>query len=193
MSCPGLLKRIATEQTLNAVIAMEVDRFRRSKAQIGDVYINTHASAAQLQDWCGKVAEIGHIEANDFEFVMPDHIAPRKWKATSVPPVRIRFRDTEQPVLSWKDAFAKLLTQFDASSPGLLLRIATEQTLPTVIAMDSSRFRGSELQIGDIFVNTHASAAQLQDWCRKVAEIGGIGSADFEFVTSENSSDGKSG
>jgi len=191
MSCPALLKRIATEQTLNSVISMEVDRFRRSKAQIGDVYINTHASAALLQDWCGKVAEIGRIGANDFEFIMPDHIAPRKWKATSVPPVRIRFRDTEQPVLNWKDAFAKLLTQFDASSPGLLLRIATEQTLPKVIATDSAKFRGSKIQIGDVFVNTHASAAQLQDWCRKVAEIGGIGSADFEFVVPRNSSNSR--
>lgn len=88
-----------------------------------------------------------------------------------------------------RTTFAKLLTQFDASNLGLLLRIATEQTLPAVIALDSARFRGSEVQIGDVFVNTHASAAQLQDWCRKVAEIGGIGSAGFEFVMPETSSD----
>ena len=30
-------------------------------------------------------------------------------------PVKVRFRDTEQAVLNWKDAFVKLLTQFDAS------------------------------------------------------------------------------
>lgn len=185
-SSPGLLMRIATEQTLNTVITMDVDRFRRSKAQIGDVYVNTHASAAQLQDWCGKVAEIGRFGSDDFEFIMPDHVAPRKWKATSVPPVRIRFRDTEQPVLNWKDAFTKLLTQFDASCPGLLLRIAAEKTLPAVIATDSAGFRGSEVRIGEVFVNTHASAAQLQDWCRKVAEIGKISSTDFAFAMPED-------
>ncbi len=181
-SSPGLLSRIATEQTLAAVISVDEDRFRRSKAQIGTVYVNTHASAAQLQDWCGKVAEIGRISANDFEFVMPDHVAPSKWKATSVPPVRIRFRDVEHPVLNWKDAFSKLLTQFDASNPGLLKRIATEQALPTVVSGDPSRFHGSEVRIGEVFVNTYASAAQLQKWCRKVAEIGKISSTDFDFV-----------
>ncbi len=185
-SSPGLLLRIATEQTLTAVIAMNEERFRRSKTQIGNVYVNTHASAAQLQDWCGKVAEIGNIGPNDFEFVMPDHVAPRKGKLSSIPPVRIRFRGIEQPVLNWKDAFTKLLMQFDACSPGLLLRIATEQVLPAVIALESARFHGSEVRIGEVFVNTYASAAQLQRWCRKVAEIGRIGSVDFAFVMPED-------
>ena len=187
-SSPGLLMRIATEQTLFAAIATNEDRFRRSNAQIGDVYVNTHAGADRLQDWCRKVAEIGKIASTDFEFVMPDDAAPAKRKIASVPPVRIRFRDTEQPVLNWKDAFAKLLAQFDASSPGLLSRIAVEQALPAVIAMDSVGFRGSEVQIGGVYVNTHANAAQLQDWCRKVAEIGKISSTDFEFIMPDDAS-----
>ena len=185
-SSPGLLMRIATEQTLNAAIATNGDRFRRSKAQIGDVYVNTHASAAQLQDWCRKVAEIGKIRLSDFEFVMSDDAVPGKRK--SVPPVRIRFRDTEQPVLNWKDAITKLLTQFDASSPGLLSRIAEEQTLPAVIAMDPAGFRGSEVQIGEVYVNTYANAAQLQNWCRRIAEIGRINSTDFEFIMPDDAS-----
>ena len=119
---------------------------------------------------------------------MPDHVAPRKWKTTSVPPVRIRFRDTEHPVLNWKDAFTKLLTLFDANSPGLLQRIANEQTLPTVIAIDSAGFRGSEVRIGEVFVNTHANAAQLQDWCRKIAELGGIGPSEFDFIMPDGES-----
>ena len=100
--------------------------------------------------------------------------------------MKIRFRDAQQPVLNWKDAFIKLLKQFDLSSPGLLLRIATEQTLYSVIAMNKDRFRQSKEQIGDVYVNTHASAAQLQVWCRRVAEIGKFSSADFEFVMPEN-------
>lgn len=132
-SSPGLLRRIATEQTLTAVIALEEDRFRRSKVRVGDVYVNTHGSAAQLQDWCRKVAEIGEFGSNDFAFVIPNDSARGKKK--SVPPVRIRFRDVEQAVLNWKDAFSKLLTQFDASSPGLLQRIATEQALRSLLTI----------------------------------------------------------
>jgi hypothetical protein len=109
-------------------------------------------------------------------------------KQSSLPPVKIRFRDAQQPVVNWKDAFIKLLKQFDASSPGLLLRIATEQTLHAVIAMNGDRFRRSKVQIGDVYINTHASAAQLQDWCRKVAKIGTIGVDDFEFVMPDDTS-----
>ena len=102
--------------------------------------------------------------------------------------MRIRFRDAQQPVVNWKDAFIKLLKQIDASSPGLLLGIATEQTLPAVIAMNGDRFRRSKVQVGDVYINTHASAAQLQDWCRKVATIGTIDADDFEFIMPDDTS-----
>ncbi len=107
-------------------------------------------------------------------------------KQSKTPPVRIRFRGAQQPVINWKDAFIKLLKLFDASSPGLLLRIATEQTLHAVIATDGDRFRRSKVRIGDVYINTHASAAQLQDWCRKVAKIATIGADDFEFVMTDD-------
>ncbi|MCY2995943.1 MAG: HNH endonuclease family protein [Planctomycetota bacterium] len=110
-------------------------------------------------------------------------------KRAITPPVRIRFRDHQQPVTSWKDAFIKLLKQFDASSPGLLLRIATERTLTAVIAMNEDRFHRSKAQIGNVYINTHAAAAQLQDWCGKVAELGRIGSTDFAFVMPDGASD----
>jgi uncharacterized protein with ParB-like and HNH nuclease domain len=106
-------------------------------------------------------------------------------KQSSLPPVKIRFREAQQPVKNWKDAFLKLLVQFDASCPGLLQRIATEQKLPSVIALNGDRFRLSKKQIGDIFVNTHASAAALQDWCKKVANLGSIDADDFEFIKAE--------
>jgi hypothetical protein len=109
-------------------------------------------------------------------------------KQSSEPPVRIRFRHAQQPVKNWKDAFIKLLTHFDASSPGLLLRIATEQTLNAVIALNGDRFRLSKKQIGDVFINTHASAASLQDWCRKVAKLGSISVEDFEFIKADEPS-----
>ena len=102
--------------------------------------------------------------------------------------MKIRFRDAEQRAVNWKDAFTKLLKQFEESSPGLLMRIATEQTLSAAIATNEDRFRRSKARIGDVYINTHASAAQLQDWCRKVAEIGKIGLTDFEFVIQDDAS-----
>jgi hypothetical protein len=179
---PGLLLRIATEHTLHAVIATNGDRFRRSKVQLGDVFVNTHASAAQLMDWCRKVAKLGAIDPDDFEVVAPENAAAEKRKRTSVPPIGVRFRGAEQSALSWKDAFIKLLVQFDASSPGLLLSIAREQAMPTVIAMCAAGFRGSEVQVGEVYVNTHASVPQMKDWCGRIAKIGAIDEDDFEFI-----------
>lgn len=109
-------------------------------------------------------------------------------RQSSQPPVKIRFREVHKAVVNWKDAFITLLKQFDASSSGLLLRIATDQTLPAVIALDKNRFRRAKVQIGDVYINTHASAAQLQDWCRKVAKIGTIDPEDFEFVMQDEAS-----
>jgi hypothetical protein len=109
-------------------------------------------------------------------------------KRATVTPLKIRFRDVQQPVVNWKDAFIKLLEHFDASSPGLLLRIATEKTMYAVIAMNGDRFRRSKAQIGEVCINTHASAAQLQDWCRKVAEIGNFGAVEYDFVMADDAS-----
>ena len=46
------------------------------------------------------------------------------------------FRDNHQSVINWKDAFIKLLRMFDDSSPGLLQRIAAEQSLRGVVALN---------------------------------------------------------
>lgn len=103
-------------------------------------------------------------------------------------PVRVRFRNFEQPAANWKDAFVKLLTQFEAASPGLLNRLATEYTLNSVLAVDEAKFPQSKAWIGQIWVNTHASASQLQKWCRRIAEKGGFAPEDFEFVVPEPAS-----
>ena len=68
------------------------------------------------------------------------------------------------------------------------MRIATEKSLLAVLDLDKDRYRRSKVQIGVVFVNTHASAAQLQDWCRKVAKIGLISASDFDFITNEQKS-----
>ncbi len=109
-------------------------------------------------------------------------------KQASVVPLKIRFRTAAEPVVNWKDAFIKLLKHFDASRPGLLQNIGTEQTLDSVISMNEDRFRRSKVKIGDVYVNTHASAAQLQDWCRKVAKLAKIDADDFDFVIPDDRS-----
>ncbi len=99
------------------------------------------------------------------------------------PPVAVRFKNLKQPVTNWKEAFLRLLENFDAVCPGLLSRIAADGLLPAVIAINADRFGRSNAQIGKVCVNTHASAATLQDWCRKIALIAKIDVADFEFLT----------
>jgi uncharacterized protein with ParB-like and HNH nuclease domain len=106
-------------------------------------------------------------------------------KQYSSPPAEIRFRAVRQPVANWRDAFIKLLRQFELVQPGLLLKIAREQCLLGVIAMNDERFRRSKVQIGEVFINTHASAAQLQEWCRRIAAFGGIVVDDYEFIVPE--------
>lgn len=103
-------------------------------------------------------------------------------KRSNIPPKKVRFRGSEQPVKNWKDAFVKLLKHFEMSSPGLLMRIAAEHSLDAVISTNGDRFRRSKTQIGDVYVNTHASAAQLREWCRKVAQIANVDLEDFAFV-----------
>lgn len=99
------------------------------------------------------------------------------------PPMAVRFGNARQPVTNWKEAFLQLLKLFEERHPGLLSRMAMGKLLPAVIATDADRFRRSNAKIGNICINTHASAATLQDWCRKIALIAKIDTADFEFLT----------
>jgi hypothetical protein len=99
-----------------------------------------------------------------------------------VVPIRVRFRNAHEDVVSWRDGFIKLLTLFEASRPGLLRRIAAERTLHAAIATEGGRFHRSKAEVGGVYINTHGSADQLHGWCRKVATIGGIGEHEFEFV-----------
>ncbi len=160
------------------------------RKDFGNSHFELNRYFAEVSRWSpDAIRERGHALAlralTIWRDVGRESISIEQERRSTPPPVRIRFRDDQQPVTNWKDAFIKLLKHFDASSPGLLMRIATEQTLHAVIAMNGDRFRRSKRQIGDVYVNTHASASQLQDWCRKVAEIGKIGSSDFEFVMTD--------
>lgn len=105
-------------------------------------------------------------------------------KPSNVRPVKVRFRDVEEPVANWKDAFVKLLIQFEAANPGLLHRLATKEAMNSVLGVAGDEFPRSKVLIGQTYVNTHASAVQLQKWCRKIAEKGQFEPTEFEFITS---------
>jgi uncharacterized protein with ParB-like and HNH nuclease domain len=109
-------------------------------------------------------------------------------KRGSAPPNAIRFREARQSCKNWKDGFHKLVTLFENEKPGLLSRIADEESMFGVISKDGDRYRRSKFQVDVVFVNTHASAAQLKEWCRKIAEFAGIPPGDFEFIVPEDNS-----
>lgn len=69
---PGLLNRLVAEGALNAVLASDESRFRRSKERVGTVVVNTHASASQLQSWCLRIAEAAGIGIHEFDYVLSE-------------------------------------------------------------------------------------------------------------------------
>lgn len=71
-STPGLLNRLVATDALNAVLASNESRFRRSKERIGSVVVNTHASASQLQSWCLRIAEAAGIGIHEFDYVLSE-------------------------------------------------------------------------------------------------------------------------
>lgn len=169
----------------NAELSNKPYEVKREELVRSHFELNRHF--AQVARWSpDAIRERGHTLAQRALKIWGDvgraSVSIEPEKRLSPPPAKIRFRGTQETVRNWKDAFIKLLKHFDASRPGLLLRIATEKTLHAVIAMDGDRFRRANARIGDVYINTHASAAQLKDWCRKVAEIGTISPSDFEFV-----------
>jgi hypothetical protein len=107
-------------------------------------------------------------------------------RSVSIAPSKVRFRSDIDSVDNWKDAFVKLLKHFDTTVPGLLQKIATERMLEAVVSNDEKRFRRARAKIGDIYVNTHASANQLKEWCRKIAKIANINEVDYDFIIPES-------
>lgn len=102
------------------------------------------------------------------------------------PPVKVRFRSIVHPVSSWKDAFLKLIEEFEESRPGFLKQAASDSELESFVSTSAERFPRSRVQIGGIYVNTHASAKTFLNWCKRIAASGGFPAGDFEFIMAEN-------
>lgn len=101
-------------------------------------------------------------------------------------PVAVRFRGKDHPCKNWRDGFVKLVKLFEADQPGLLERLTSDNALYAIVSFDPARFPRSKFQLGKVFVNTHASAAQLRDWCQKLAERAGLQPCDYGFVTPDS-------
>ena len=164
---PGLLKRIAVERKMPTVISLNELQFQKAKVRIGDVYITTYASATTFQDWCRRAAVYGGIGESDYAFGSADEV---------------RFHGTGYPVATWKHGFLKLLELFESSQPGLLKRIAIEPRMQPVLSLSEEQFQMPRVQIGDVYINCHASAATFQEWCKRVAAHGNIKDADYKFT-----------
>lgn len=98
------------------------------------------------------------------------------------PPAVIRFRRVQRPVRSWKEAFTELVGMLEENDPGLLSRIEATKSLVAAVTTDENRFHRSKAAIGGVYLNTHASAVQLREWCRKITEFAQIPITDYEFL-----------
>ena len=66
---PGILKSIVSKGELATELSIDPERFPRSKAVIGGVYVNTHASVIELKRRLRKIAERVGVSESDYAFV----------------------------------------------------------------------------------------------------------------------------
>jgi len=71
---------------------------------------------------------------------------------------------------------------FEQNDPGLLSRIAADKSMSAIVTQSDGQFLHSYVRIGDVYVNTHASAAAMQDWSRRIAKLAGVNEGDYGFV-----------
>jgi len=69
---PGILASLVSKGELSAELSVDPDRFPRSKAIVGGVFLNTHASVHELKRRLRKIAERAGIGATDYAFVFAD-------------------------------------------------------------------------------------------------------------------------
>lgn len=133
-----------------------------------------------------RIRERGTILAQRALQVWPDvgriPASLERGKQPDQRPTAVQFCSIEHPCKNWRDGFVKLVRLFEESNPGLMTRLADDGTLYAIVSKDSNRFVRSKSQIGGVFVNTHASAEQLRDWLKKIAQRGGFEEEDYGYI-----------
>lgn len=66
---PGILASICSKDELATALSADPNRFTRSRAIVGGVYFNTHASVKELKRRLRKIAELAGIGETDYTFV----------------------------------------------------------------------------------------------------------------------------
>lgn len=69
---PGLLASLASQGDFATELSADPDKFARSKAAIGGVYFNTHASVRELKRRLRKIATRAGINDVEYEFVLAE-------------------------------------------------------------------------------------------------------------------------
>jgi uncharacterized protein with ParB-like and HNH nuclease domain len=74
--CPGVLASLVSSGELSKELSSDPDRFPRSKAAVGGVYFNTHASKNELKRRLRKIAERIGIDEKDYGYVFANDPYP---------------------------------------------------------------------------------------------------------------------
>lgn len=101
-------------------------------------------------------------------------------------PVAVRFQGQTHPITTWKEGTVKLIEMFEAAQPGILASIVSKGELSTELSSDSKRFPRSNVVVGGVYFNTHASVIELKRRLRKIAERLGVSEADYTFIFGSN-------
>jgi hypothetical protein len=70
---PGMLASLVAKGVLPTELTADPHKFPRSKAIVGGVYFNTHASVQELKRRLRRIAEQAGVKESDYEFILPDN------------------------------------------------------------------------------------------------------------------------
>jgi len=97
-------------------------------------------------------------------------------------PIGVRLRESQQICRNWRDGFFKLIQAIEIAEPGTLERLAEDESLYGFISKNPIRFARAKIQIGEVFINTHASASQLREWLKRFGDKAGYREDEYGFV-----------
>ncbi len=185
-----------TLSAYNAELSNQPFAVKRQALVESHFVLNQHFKG--IDQWTDeRIRERGRILAQRALQVWPDvgriPGSLEREKRPDQRPIAVRFRGKEEPCKNWREGFIKLVHWFEESQPGLIARLAADPTLYAVVAADPNRFVRSKIQIGGVYLNTHASAVQLRDWLKRIAERGGINEVGYGFITRDTSWDDGNG
>lgn len=155
-----------TLSAYNSELSNQVFGVKRKALVESHFVLNQHFK--EIDQWTEeKIRERGALLARRAIQVWPDvgriPGSLEREKRPDQRPVAVRFCGKEEACKNWREGFIKLVHWFEESQPGLIARLAADPTLCAVISTNPDRFVRSKIQIGGLYLNTHASAAQLRD------------------------------